>query len=308
MANRLNDLAHKLHAFVATDNSFQRRARVLQAIWRQEQDLAIGKRPSGEDLGSRIALNDENRFSNLITEHAKLAANHELAAVRQGSNQLIDEDRLLSNLLSSQPLCFNLFAELQADLQLATRIARELWPTRVLEVTAVRFEHSPGRGDFNLTEDRSAFDVFFEHTTLGGGCGFIGVEVKYHESLDVKEATYKERYAEITSAMGCFRPDALDSLKRRPLEQIWRDHLLLGAMLQPPTQWTTGLYVFLYPRDNAPCAQAAEAYRACLSIDETFAPMVLEHLLDAIERHTSADWVRRVRDRYLGWDRLDSAQ
>jgi hypothetical protein len=54
--------------------------------------------------------------------------------------QLIQEERLWGDLLSSQPMCFNLFGELAADLELATRAAQVWWPGRVRQVTKVCFE------------------------------------------------------------------------------------------------------------------------------------------------------------------------
>ena len=55
----------------------------------------------------------------------------------QSSERLIQEERLWGDLLSSQPMCFNLFGELAADLALATRTARAWWPGRVAQVTEV---------------------------------------------------------------------------------------------------------------------------------------------------------------------------
>lgn len=304
MPSDLDALARKLDAFVASDNTFQRRARVLQALWREKNGLKMGTRPSGERLGSRIDEAAAAEYRNLMTPAAQRAVRNELAT--QGEGKLIERTRLFSNLLSSQPLCFNLFGELQADLQLATAVARELWPTRVASVTAVRFEHSPGRGDLAFTGDNSAFDVFFEHRTPEDKLGFIGIEVKYHEDLGVKEADHKDRYDEVAAKMGCFRKEKLDSLALRPLEQIWRDHLLLGSMLEDSATWSTGLYVFLYPQDNEPCARAAAEYRACLTPGATtFEALTLERLLDVIERHASGTWARDVRDRYLGWEKLE---
>jgi hypothetical protein len=40
------------------------------------------------------------------------------------THQLIKQDRLWGDLLSSQPMCFNLFGELAGDMELATRAAR----------------------------------------------------------------------------------------------------------------------------------------------------------------------------------------
>ena len=97
--------------------------------------------------------------------------------------QVIQTSRLFGNLLSSQPLCFNLFGELQQDLALASAVFAELTAGRVDHVTNIRFEWSPGRGDPRYTNDRSAFDVYVCYQTHNGGNGFIGIEVKYHENL-----------------------------------------------------------------------------------------------------------------------------
>ena len=59
---------------------------------------------------------------NFLTENA-------LAALKLTQNErkthdfdLLEEDRLFNNLLSSQPLCFNFFGELKMDLDLATEV------------------------------------------------------------------------------------------------------------------------------------------------------------------------------------------
>ena len=66
----------------------------------------------------------------------------------------------------------------------------------------MRFEHSPGRGDARYTGDRSAFDVFVEHSTPAGARGFIGIEVKYHEGLNDAGSSDKVRYDAMADAMG----------------------------------------------------------------------------------------------------------
>lgn len=53
---RLAALLRHHHAFVATDDPFQRRARLLQALWREARGLPIGAKTSGDPIGSRIPL------------------------------------------------------------------------------------------------------------------------------------------------------------------------------------------------------------------------------------------------------------
>ncbi|MBX3203594.1 MAG: hypothetical protein KF764_00935 [Labilithrix sp.] len=295
------------HVLVATDNPFQRRARLLQALWREERGLPIGERRPGVPLGSRLPKEYARESGvNLMTPGALAAARREVEAMRAGSGQKIDEDRLWANLLSSQPLAFSLFAELGVDLGLATHVLGRLWPSRVTEVTKVGFEYSPGRSSPKYTHDRTAFDVYVEHTTPRGGRGFIGIEVKYHEALTDAPAEHRPRYDEVTKAMGCFKPELVAGLRRKPVEQIWRDHMLAGSMLLASSEWETGLYVFLYPEDNEPCRAAVQLYREYLSDVRTFDCVSLERLTDVIGAETDASWIRDVRRRYLAWEKIDT--
>ena len=297
----------KHHVLVSADNDFQRRARLLQALWREERGLPLGERRTGVPLGSRLPKEyAKETGANLMTPAALAAARREVAAMRAGSGQKIDEDRLWANLLSSQPLAFNLFGELSADLELATRVLRRFWPERLREVTHVGFEYSPRRGNAAYTADRTAFDVYVEHTTPGGGRAFIGIEVKYHEALTDAPAEHRPRYDEVTRAMGCFKPDLVAGLRRKPVEQIWRDHMLAGSMLLASSQWETGLYVFLYPQDNEPCRGAVQLYRDHLSDSRTFDSVTLERVVQTIEAEIDAVWIRELRARYTGWARLRS--
>jgi hypothetical protein len=297
------------HVFVATDDPFQRRARLLQALWRETRGLPIGSKPSGEPLGSRLLLSfARDSLANLMSGGARAAARAEVDGAGDGAGKLIEEDRLFANLLSSQPLCFNLFGELQADLALAGRVFRELYPERIGEVTAVRFEHSPGRGDPRYTGDRSAFDVFVEHTTPVGARGFVGIEVKYHEALNDPAAAHKPRYTELADAMGCFAQEHRTALQAKPLQQIWRDHLLAGAMLASGDGWDTGLYVFLHAAGNTRCVRAAARYAECLTDARTFAPLTLERFIEILQRHASGTWVTELEDRYLGWSKIEALE
>lgn len=300
-----NEVLERHDVLVTTDSPFQRRARLLQALWREERGLPIGERRPGVPLGSRLpkAFAKESG-ANLMTPAALAAARREVDAMRAGSGQKIDEDRLWANLLSSQPLAFSLFADLGTDLGLASRVFKRLWPERIAKVTTIGFEYSPGRGSPKYTADRTAFDVYVEHTTPRGGRGFIGIEVKYHEALTDAPAEQRPRYDELTRAMGCFKPDLVAGLRRKPVEQIWRDHMLAGSMLLATTDWESGLYVFLYPEDNEPCRAAAQLYREYLSDARAFDAVTLETVVAAIARETTAPWIEEVRRRYLGWAKL----
>lgn len=98
-------------------------------------------------------------------------------------------------------------------------------------------------------------------------------------------------------------------MREKPVHQIWRDHMLAGAMQQYPEEHgDSALYVFLYPADNVACARAVERYRELLTHEETFAAVTLEEVMAALDAETEgAAWVKALRGRYLAWEKVDAA-
>ncbi len=303
-SRQLVELAELFHVEVADDNAFQRRARLLQSIWREQQNYPIGihkERP----LGSRLAMPwAQETLSNYLTDTIRHVVICEVKN-KARSGKVISEPRIYDNLLSSQPLCFNLFAELQNDLDLATKVFDRLTASRSARVTGIEFEHSPGRGDRRYLADGSAFDVYVTYRTKSGKNGFVGIEVKYHENLNDNPASHKPRYDEVANSMGCFLTSKRSALMTRPLQQIWRDHLLAGVLRQVDI-FDDGFFVFLYPEGNMNCQNAVQSYLNCLTSTDSFAVWTLESVTNAVLQATTAKWVHDFADRYLNFGKIDA--
>jgi hypothetical protein len=307
----LADLATKLFALEAIDKAlFQRRARVLQSLWRTEQGYGCGEhraRGKARPLGSRLAMPwAKDELANFVTERVRDVVRCEVLDPRRSKGKLFGKPRIFNDLLSSQPLCFNLFGELRSDLPLASKLVEHLTAGRFIDVVAVEFEHSPSRSDARYTNDRSAFDVFLECRTSKGGRAFVGIEVKYHENLAGSAAPHRSRYDEIAARMGCFRSEARASLQRQPLQQLWRDHLLSDAV-RVADGFEDAQFVVLYPRDNEACRRAVDAYRATLSDASSFDTWHLEDVLGVLSANTAAAWPAIVFDRYCNFTKLENA-
>jgi hypothetical protein len=292
------------HVLVAGDNAWQQRARLAQALWRERQGLAAGMHHN-EPLGSRLTPADGEppTLANYLTQQAKRQVQLAVAdAPRNGA--LLSRPRLWVDLLSSQPLCFNLFAPLAEDRQLATAALRLLWP-QIEEVTEIRFEWSPGRGDERYTGNRSAFDVFVAYRSAAGR-GFLGIEVKYHEDLHGTPAADPEnRYPRIAASHGIFRESEVAELQSLPLQQLWLDHLLaLQLRASPEDGWNEGTFVFLSPTGNVRCTAAARRYRHCLTDSRSFDARTLEELVQALRLTTDDVWPEAVYERYLDLPRV----
>jgi len=306
-ANSVKDLdkLEIVHHCQQPGSDFQRRARLLQSIWREQQGYEMGVH-RGRSLGSRLRWPwaKETR-ANYLTETIREVVRDEVTPQAKAEGKLYGEPRVWNDLLSSQPLCFNLFGELKRDLALATAALHDL-DGRVREVTGIEFEYSPGRSDLKHLGDRSAFDVFVRYETQTRGRGFLGIEVKYHEDLRGKPGRHRTRYEEVAREMGCFADPCSQALREMPLQQIWRDHLLAGAT-KGEDGYDEGVFVFLRPRGNEACAKAVATYRECLTRHDAFAECILEDVVEAIQAHTDTPWVGLFFDRYLDFGKVDAA-
>lgn len=287
---------------------FKQTARLLQALWREEQGIAIGSQPMrptegkpSRPLGSRIDLEFARSTGvNFLSESVRREVQKRISDPQP--HQTLDEDRLSCDLLSSMPMCFNLFGELASDLSLADRAVHTWWPDTPGRVSSVRFEWSPGRrlsGEY--LENRSAFDVAFIIGLEDGTQGVLGIETKYHEHAKSESPPSEERitrYAEVTSESGIMSRPAVESILGTELQQIWLDHLLAVSMpLHASGRWTWAKFVLVHPQKNSSYAHIAEQYRALLTKPETFEVRTIESLLDAsvLPKELSAAF----RSRYL---------
>ena len=295
---------------VTDKRDFQWRMRLLQSLWREERGLQKGTldgRPSGKLRGACLAMPEaQETLPNYLTRNIREVVRRELDSP---GGKLYGTPRIYNNLLSSQPLCFNLFGELTLDLDLATQVLADMSDGRIARVCAIDFEFSPGRRDSRYTGDRSAFDVYVRYETRSGREGFTGIEVKYHESLstgDEKRHYEKHggRYDEIAGAMGCFCEARLGRLRESRLQQIWRDHLLMG-MHKDVDGFEDAFFVLLHPAQNSYFSEAVQEYLECLSDDSSFRNWTLEGLVERLMDHSSAKWIRDFHRRYLDFSRLD---
>ena len=264
-------------------------------------------KPNGKPRGACLAMPEaRDTLSNYLTPNIREVVRRELD---NPGEKLYRSPRIYNNLLSSQPLSFNLFGELTCDLDLATRALADMSEGRVTGVRAIDFEFSPGRGDRRYTGDKSAFDVYVRYDTRSGGKGFAGIEVKYNESLEVEKERehYKNhggRYDEIAQDMECFHESKLSRLRGRRLQQIWREHLLTGAH-KYEDKFEDAFFVLLHPAENSWFSEGVQDYRECLSDESSFQSWTLEHLVERLKAHSSAEWITDFHHRYLDFSRLD---
>lgn len=286
--------------------AFRRELRYQQAAWREACGHPIGTQPiiprdgrSARLLGSRLPLDyAQETGANFLTSAARNAVEVRLAETEP--HQMLDRQRLWADLLSSMPLCFNLFGDLAADRDLADSAVQALWPDAPGRVLEVRFEHSPGRLDPAYLGNLSAFDAAFVLQLDEGRSGVVAVETNYHEWAKPETAKPErlERYQAVADQAGIFVADVGDIVDGTGLLQVWLDHLLVLSMLQHHSgRWAWGRFVLVHPEGNNDFVEVCQQYRELLVDGSSFDAVTLEELLDAAVLPPAS--TAAFRERYL---------
>lgn len=305
-----NDILKRFVVAEPYDTRFAANARLLQSIWREARGFEIGTH-LGQDgsvrpLGSRLSTAVARSGRNFITpDHARLARRE---SIYREVGALIDEERLWENLLSSQPLTFNLFGLAKLDRVFGTRLLRALLPDFVDELLDVRFEHSPGRGQPAFTGDGTAFDVGFHVRTPSGRSGLIGVEIKYSESMRQLARPINERLGELALASGLYKDPMSVALRTDQCAQLLAEHMLAYSTIEHAL-YEEALFLFIAPTGNREAWMAVENYRAQFPRSAGAVPfrtLSLEETIAATGSAGEPDIERLLRERYVDFAPVDA--
>ena len=280
---------------VRGDTSWRAGCRWLQSRWRSEK-LALPPGPSSTSPDRPVAsMLPVGSDLNFLSKHARAAVE---ARLDEGDHSgIIQTDRLYRNLLSSQPLCFNLFGHFQRDPSPLLPWVRTIDPD-AHEITGIRLEWAPPRQDhFN---GGSAFDAFVEYEAAGRP-RFIAVECKYAEHLADSQITVRGCYFEFTDGHDdIWREGAAQRLDRKGLQQFWLNTLLAQSLVARGGHFEQGTSVVMA------CAGDTAAYRATALVrselhepDQWLRWSSYEDVLSAVVEPSADDWKEQFRIRYL---------
>jgi hypothetical protein len=176
-----------------------------------------------------MLVNGEITGSNFISKIAFNYAKQKVLDKEINKSLTIDEYRLFNNMLSSMPMCFNLFSDLRQllidDSKEASRIVKELffeipW---IDEVRFIDIEFIPTPIE-NYTNDRSAFDAMIIVKDVEGKKGLISIETKYTDILGDNVSSNSDKKDELSKRI--FSKRLTEQLKNEGYKQIHRNFLL----------------------------------------------------------------------------------
>lgn len=259
--------------------------------------VAPGKRPGRSDqlVGNVLAAEAVAQVPtlNFVDDAAYQAAMRRADEV-QAEGGTLEVDRLFHNLLSSMPMCFNLFGSLAAKPG-CLDIVRGLFETDAAAIDEVVCEVTPTRS----LGDRTAFDAMIGYRDADDRPRFIGIETKYTEPFSPTRYD-NDTYRSVTADSGWFRDGAADALVEAKTNQLWRG-LMLAALTERDTG-ATGNYAVVSTADDTTAIATTELVAAQL-VDPTRLRFVsIDSIVDLAGAHPdppTGEWARAFRRRYL---------
>ncbi len=286
-----------------SDNGFKARMRFHQSWYRHHiLGLSPGTHTATKGLyGNILREEDALSGSNFLTSDIADYVEQRIPNMPRNNNF----SRLRCNLLSSQPMCFNLFARLAMDHELAARLMRTLpgLPDD-LTVTDVVIEFAPDPAAH--LQDKTAFDAWVEYVRPNDIRGFIGIETKLTESFSATEYDFSERYAQwLTSSSWWWKPGSEEHFPDKKINQLWRNHLLAFSMLyQPDSSYDEAYGAVLYHDFDHACARSIAAYRPLLTHEAAGTlldwplSLVISRWRCAIKSDCEQEWLDDLNLRY----------
>lgn len=276
-----------------SDNAWQRALRRHQGWWRETRlGEAAGQRLGGDRPVVSMLTEDAPESANLWSPEARRAADHAVAAM-QGRPGKIERRRLHRNLLSSQPLCFNLFGYLREDPAELLPWVQALAPDAV-EVMRIELEWATS----DTAVGGSAFDAFVEYRRSDEKVAFIGIETKYAENLMASQRKPARDVYVLETRPPTWKSGAAERLDRNGLRQFWYN-TLLALRLQKLGGYAEARSVVVALADDVKARAAVAAVARELEDERFHVFSPLETVVTSVEGHP--EWKAMFTDRYLNF-------
>ena len=301
-----------------SDNAFTKKARLLQSMYRVEigEEEGVGPtRASKHKYGNMISGGEVSGKNFLMKETFEYAKEKNKKKKKEKTVETIDGFRLFNNLLSSQPMAFNLFYPLMlllkqnpAMVTLAVRSVFRNFP--VFEVTEIGLEFIPKPIE-NYTNDKSAMDAYIRFVDNKGGKHIIAIETKYTDVLGVNEASRCEEQKQMLVDTGLFSADFEELLMegKVKLTQIYRN-LLLTERYRMVEGLKDSYSVVLSPKEHPSTEEEIKSVTEYLKPEYAYklSAVSLEEFVDAMIQYLPeyyAQVYERFRRRYLEFGKVD---
>lgn len=286
---------------VASDPARRAKYRRLQSWYRQNVlGVEAGEDSTGRRVGSMLPASAVKADPSLNFLRDERLARIALDRLAENRGTFV-EDRLKRNLLSSQPMCVNLFGMFRLHPDEAALVLRSVAQLPIERVERIDIEVAPEQATAILA-DRTAFDAYIEYRDAAGLKRFLAIETKYTEpfsndlGLDEKK---RDKYRQLATEFNTFRSPLSPDLLTPKASQLFRNVLL--AMAHTKSTQMPGHVLVVALADDPAAAAGIRTVRENLSApDDHLHGVSIESLVDIAGEHPPlAAWAWSFRQRYL---------
>lgn len=219
-----------------TVTEFTKICRELQGRYREKMGEPMGYGPGALSPNKQINMlvNGEKTGKNFVNEFTFNYAKQRVRNLQ--AHETINSYRLFNNMLSSQPMAFNLFCPFIQMLEEGrgedvTNIFKAIFPDKHIgKVTEVALEylHTDIK---NYLNDCTAMDAIVRYKDTDGKPAFIAIETKYTDVLGENTSNKdraQDKYREWIKRIKMFKPETEKDLLsgKKAVTQIYRNFLL----------------------------------------------------------------------------------
>lgn len=293
-----------------SDSVFARKARLLQSYYRCDvlkSDFGYGPYTTSKSEYGNMLINGEKTGENFISSEI-----FEYASFRVRNKkkfETIDEYRLFNNMLSSQPMCFNLFYPIrelfEKDFATASRLLALSFPhLNIKRALSIELEYLPSPIDHYLN-DRTAFDALVTYVDHSGKRNLLAIETKYVEKLGKNISSDLSTQIEFAKESKIFSSEGMAGV-RMGLPQLGRN-FLLAQKVKEVDRFDEAYAVVISPKENNSSMKEIEDFKKLLNDEyqKHLFFLSLEDFTEKIEKNCTGNlksWIHKFKTRYLGFE------
>jgi hypothetical protein len=297
------------------DSPFAAKARFLQSWYRAEvleqNEYGFGPEANSKTRYGNILIDGQKNGLNFLSPDIFEYVKSRIQFLKNG--ETIKEYRIFNNMLSSQPMCFNLFYPLKAlferDDKAATNILRNCFPElKIKQLLAVEIEYLPYPVHEYL-DDRTAFDAMIVYKTDLNERNILAIETKYVEALGNNPSSKLSKQIELVKNSPLF-----SSLGKMEVEkgfgQLGRN-FLLAEKFKIENRLDKAFAVTISPVGNGSSKAEIEQFHSMMNDDfkNRLFYHPLENVVNSIKEtspKSMKNWIESFNTRYLAFPKIEN--
>lgn len=272
-----------------SDHPFRRKARLLQSYYRTKvlkEPFGVGPNRTSDSPYGNMLREGTSTGMNFLDRDIFNYAQEKVSKKKDIKELTIDEFRLFNNMLSSMPMCFNLFYPFMQALETNSASSHETFHAifswlPIEKVTFIDIEYIP-LPIKDYINDKTAFDAVILFENEDKQQGIIAIETKYTDKLGTNVGKKNQKKIEIAEAAGIFTEDALKDIREYGCQQLMRN-VLLTESYRLKHQMTYSQSIILSPADEPFSDQEVAEFQTLLlpSFQTKIARVTIEDFISA---------------------------